>query len=142
MEGKPIVKAYDEVTNKSLVLIESGMNPQIAPEGNYMVVVRTDAVHQKNAKNSKLVLMDVEGKELSELHGSQRLYWNTDYVLNLNSDKGQLNLYNLSNGSKIKSFNVNGIPTEAKIINGNIKLKTYKFDNSQVTVNNEELPAF
>lgn len=138
---KPLVKVYDMKNGQKEIFMECAMNPQISPDGKFMVIESMTGFDKNERQTTELNIIGISNKShVSKLNGSNHLFWVSDYIINWNVDNSTLEVHDLNNnGVKIKDISVEGLPTEIKTENTHLKIKTYKFINNTFTINNDDV---
>ena len=134
LDGKPVIKVYNPTDGNTSIYKQDARNPQISPDGKFMVVYATDALDKNERKLSELQLIDLKNNtKIAELKGSRRLFWDTNHVFLHNVDESKIEIYSLTeNGKKVKDIDFTDIPLEIKTSNGKVFIKSQKFDNNNI----------
>ncbi len=137
---KPIIKIFDIKSRQKEIFMECAMNPQISPDGQYVVIQTMNGFNKNERQTAELNIIEISNKSyVSKLNGSYHLFWVSNYLINWNVDNSTLEVHDLNNnGLKIKDIPVEGLPSEIKTENNHLKIKTYNFTNNTFTINNDD----
>ncbi|MBZ4646935.1 MAG: hypothetical protein PWR27_2379 [Petroclostridium sp.] len=134
---KPLIKSYNTHNGDKKVFMDSAMNPQISPQGNYMVLLKISSLNKSDRTIDELQLVDVSKKEkITKVNGSKKIFWHDDLLFVKNMDEAVIEVLDCkAGGKKIKSIPMADMPVEIKVSNNNVKIKSYKFNEGMITLN-------
>lgn len=138
LNGKPVIKVFDSKEGRTSGYRTDGSNPQISPDGNYMVIYALDALDKNQRSLSESQLIDVQNNsKIAKLDGSRKIFWDRNYLFIQNIDESSIDVYLKDNGAKIKSLPFSDLPLEIKVSNEKVNIKGYKYENNNITLNEE-----
>jgi len=130
--GKPAIRSFDPRNRSSNTVLLNAMNPQVSPDGKYMVFESTDGFNISQQTYSELTLFDLKDKNIiAKLDGSRRVFWAGDYLAVKSLDGAKLGIYDLNNkGVKVKDILSPDLTMKVDFDNGKFTIKAYKFQDN------------
>lgn len=118
------------------------MNPQVSPDGRYMVALAADSIYGKQAARQEQILIDLTSNtEITKTEGSNRVFWSDSSLLVFDSARMVLLEYDLQGdvGKKKKEISVGAPIGEVSIKNGVLTAKKYVFKHNKITQESLEI---
>ena len=139
--NKPVIKAYNQATGQKTIFLEGAMNPQVSPDGKYIALLEVNSLEKEDRLNSTQQLYDISSKKkLARINGSRKLFWTEKNLVVRNVDDSKLEIYRFGDViEKVKDIPFYELPYDVSDENNVIKIKSYKFEDSNVVKNEHKI---